>query len=88
MISRANQRPYRDVFVWLADIRPPDNNLFAERAIARVIALLMGCDSDPEIGPRWEEQFANARTNKLSLSHQFDIPELLADLFHGVERPA
>jgi hypothetical protein len=33
-------RPYRDVLVWLVGIQPPDNNSFAERAIACVAALL------------------------------------------------
>ena len=58
------QRPYRDVLVWLAGIRSPDNNLFAERAVAAVIAILATYDRYPRLAARWEERFANARTSK------------------------
>jgi hypothetical protein len=57
------KRPYRDVLVWLAGIRPPDSNLFVERAIASVIALLAAYDGDQRLAARWEGRFANARTN-------------------------
>jgi len=53
--------PYRDVLVWLASIRPLDNNLSAERAFAAVIALLATYDRDPKLAARWEERFANPR---------------------------
>src|SRR6516165_5057734 len=57
------KRPYRDVLVWLAGIRLPDSNLFVERAIASVIALLAAYDRDQRLAARWEERFANGRTN-------------------------
>jgi hypothetical protein len=43
------KRPYRDVLVWLAGIRPPDNSLSAERATATVIALLAAYERDPKL---------------------------------------
>jgi len=49
--------------VWLADIQPPDNNLFVERTIAGVITLLAAYDRDQRLATRWEERFASARTN-------------------------
>jgi hypothetical protein len=55
------KRPYRDVLVWLAGTRPPDNSLSAERAIAVVIALLAAYDRHPKLAVRWEERFANPR---------------------------
>ena len=57
------KRPYRDVLVWLTDIQCPDNSLATERAIARVIAMLETYDRDQRLAARWEERFANARTN-------------------------
>jgi hypothetical protein len=57
------KRPYRDVLVWLTGIQRPDNNLLVERAVARVIALLEAYDRDQRLAARWEERFANARTN-------------------------
>ena len=57
------KRPYRDLLVWLATIIPPDNNLSADRAFAAVIALLAAYDRDPRLAARWEERFANVRTN-------------------------
>jgi hypothetical protein len=57
------KRPYRDVLVWLAGTRPPDNSLSAERAIAAVIALLAAYDRDPKLAARWEERLANPRIN-------------------------
>jgi hypothetical protein len=65
--------PYRDLLVWLADIRCPDNNLFADRALARVLALLAA----PRLAARWEERFANARTNNFP----FGISLTYRDLF-------
>jgi hypothetical protein len=57
------KRPYRDVLVWLTSIQRPDNGLPTERAVARVIALLEVYDRDQRLAARWEERFANARTN-------------------------
>ena len=57
------KRPYRDVLVWLTDIQRPDHSLATERAIARVIAMLETYDRDQRLAARWEERFANARTN-------------------------
>jgi hypothetical protein len=57
------KRPYRDVLVWLTGIQRPDNSLSTERAIACVIALLEAHDRDQRLAARWEERFANARTN-------------------------
>ena len=56
-------RPYRDVLVWLTGIQRPDNT--TERAISRVIALLETYDRDQRLAARWEERFANARTNNI-----------------------
>ena len=44
----------------------PDNNLFVERAIADVIALLAAYDRDRRLATRWEERFANAWTTTLA----------------------
>jgi len=44
------KRPYRDVLVWLAGTRPPDNSLSAKRAVAAVNALLASYDRDPTLG--------------------------------------
>jgi hypothetical protein len=57
------ERPYRDVLVWLAGIRPPDSGLPAERAIAAVIRMLAAYDRDPRLAARWEERFAEGRSN-------------------------
>jgi hypothetical protein len=57
------KRPYRDVLVWLADIRPLHNNLSADRAIATIITMLAAYDRDPRLAARWEERFANPRIN-------------------------
>jgi hypothetical protein len=43
------KRPYRDVLVWLADIRPPIHDLAAERAVAAVIAMLAAYDRDQRL---------------------------------------
>jgi len=55
------KRPYREVLVWLAAIRP-NNDLAADRAIAAVTAMLAAYDRDPRLAARWEERFANSRT--------------------------
>ena len=47
------KRPYRDVLVWLAGIRPPNHDLAAERAIAAVIAMLAAYDRDQRLAARW-----------------------------------
>jgi hypothetical protein len=57
------KRPYRDILVWLTTIQRPDNSLVTQRAIAGVIALLEAYDRDQRLAARWEERFANARTN-------------------------
>jgi hypothetical protein len=44
------KRPYRDVLVWLADIRPPEKHLAADRAIAAVTAMLIGILDWPRAG--------------------------------------
>jgi len=46
----------------------PDNNLFVERAIADVIALLAAYDRDRRLATRWEERFANAWTTTFRLA--------------------
>jgi hypothetical protein len=53
------KRPYREVFLWLAAIRP-NNDLAADRAA--VTAMLAAYDRDPRLAARWEERFANSRT--------------------------
>ena len=55
-------RPYRDVLVWLADIRSPQD-LPAERAIAAVVRMLAVYDQEPRLAARWEERFAEGRSN-------------------------
>jgi hypothetical protein len=57
------KRSYRDILAWLAGIRPPNNDLPAERAIAAVIATLAAYDRDPRLAARGEERFAHPRTN-------------------------
>jgi len=57
------KRPYRDLLIWLADIRPLDSNLSADRAIAAVIRMLAVYDRDPRLAARWEERFTNPRNN-------------------------
>jgi hypothetical protein len=74
-------RPYRDVLVWLAGIRPPDNNLFVERAIARVVALLATYDRDQRLAGRWEERFANRRTNNFPFGISVTYRNLLRTYF-------
>jgi hypothetical protein len=71
------KRPYRDVLVWLADIRPPIHDLAAERAVAAVIAMLAAYDRGKD-WPRWEERFANAR-NPFGISLKYR--ELLRTYF-------
>ena len=58
-------RSWRKLETLTAPIRPecvrcPDNNLFADRATARVIALLAAYDRDPRLAACWEERFARA----------------------------
>jgi len=74
-------RPYRDVLVWLVGIRAPDNNLFVERAIARVIALLAIYDRDQILAARWEERFANRRTNNFPFGISVTYRNLLRTYF-------
>jgi hypothetical protein len=57
------KHPYRDVLVWLVGVRPPDNTLSSQRAVAAVIASLAAYDGDPKLAARWEERFANSRIN-------------------------
>jgi len=74
-------RPYRDVLVWLAGIRPPDGNLFVERAIARVVALLATYDGDQRLAARWEERFANRRANNFPFGISVTYRNLLRVYF-------
>ena len=57
------RRPYRGILAWLADIRSPNKDSPAERAVAAVITMLALYDRDPRLAPRWEERFANGRRN-------------------------
>jgi hypothetical protein len=75
------KRPYRDVLVWLAGIRPPNHDLAAERAIAAVIAMLAAYDRDQRLAARWEERFANARTNNFPFGISLKYRELLRTYF-------
>jgi hypothetical protein len=75
------KRPYRDVLVWLAGIRPPNHDLAAERAIAAVIAMLAAYDWDQRLAARWEERFANARTNNFPFGISSKYRELLRTYF-------
>ena len=54
--SHHDTTPYRDLLVWLGDIRCPNSNLFADRATARIIALLAAYDRGPRLAVCWEEQ--------------------------------
>ena len=74
-------RPYRDVLVWLGGIRPPDGNLFVERAIARVVALLATYDGDQRLAARWEERFANRRANNFPFGISVTYRNLLRVYF-------
>jgi hypothetical protein len=68
------KRPYRDILAWLADIRPPNEDSSAERAIAAVIEMLARYDRDPRLAARWEERFLNGRRNSfpfgMNTTHQ------------------
>lgn len=68
------KQPYRDLLVWLADLRPPANNMPAERAAAAVVAMLAAYDRDDRLAMRWEQRFTNSRTIRfpfgLGLAHQ------------------
>ena len=75
------KRAYRDVLVWLAGIGPPDNNLFVGRAIASVVALLAAYDRDQRLAMRWEERFANARTNNFPFGISSTYRKLLRTYF-------
>jgi len=75
------KRPYRDVLLWLAGIRPPDNDLRAQRAIAAVIVLLTAYDRDPRLAARWEDRFANARTNNFPFGISLTYRRLLRAYF-------
>ena len=57
------KRPYRDVLVWLAEIRHLGSDLSADRAAAAVLKMLAAYNRDPRLAARWEERFANPRTN-------------------------
>jgi hypothetical protein len=60
------KRPYRDVLVWLAGIRPPNHDLAAERAIAAVIAMLAAYDRDQRLAARWEERFLSSAVLRMN----------------------
>jgi len=75
------KRPYRDVLVWLAGIRPPDDNLRAQRAIAAVIVVLTAYDRDLKLAARWEERFANARANNFPFGISLTYRRLLRTYF-------
>jgi hypothetical protein len=74
-------RPYRDVLVWLAGIRPPNHDLAAERAFAAVIAMLAAYDRDQRLAARWEERFANARVNNFPFGISLKYRKLLRTYF-------
>jgi len=65
----------------LADVRCPDNNLFADRATARIIALLAAYDRDPRLAARWEERFANGRKNNFPFGISLTYQNLLRTYF-------
>jgi hypothetical protein len=75
------KRPYRDPLVWLTNIQHPDNNLPTERAVARVIALLEVYNRDQRLAARWEERFANARTNNFPFGISLTYRNLLRTYF-------
>jgi hypothetical protein len=75
------KRPYRDILMWLAGIRPPANNFVADRAIAGVIALLAAYDRDQRLAARWEERFADARTSKFPFGISSTYRNLLRTYF-------
>jgi hypothetical protein len=73
------KRPYCDILVWLAGIRPPSNNLSADRAIAAVIAMLAAYDREPRLAARWEERFANPRTHTFPFGLSATKRKILGD---------
>jgi hypothetical protein len=75
------KRPYRDVLQWLANVRPPDNDLPAERAIAAVNAMLAVYDRDPTLAARWEERFARAQMNTFPFGISLRYRKLLRTYF-------
>jgi hypothetical protein len=58
------KRPYRDVLVWLTEIRFPRDQLFVSGANAQaaVAAMLEMYDRHNRLAVRWGERFAHPRT--------------------------
>jgi hypothetical protein len=75
------KRPYRDILVWLAGIRPANHDLATEGGIAAVIAMLAAYDRDQRLAVRWEEQFTNARTNNFPFGISLKYRKLLRTYF-------
>jgi hypothetical protein len=80
--SRGNhEASVSHVLVWLADIRPPDKTLPAERATVAVTTMLAACDRDHRLATRREERFANARTNNFPFGISLTYRKLLRTSF-------
>jgi hypothetical protein len=59
------RRPYRDVLLWLVNVRIPSDQQSASLANAQaaVTTMLAVYDRDGRLAARWEERFAHPRTN-------------------------
>jgi hypothetical protein len=82
------KRTYRDILTWLAGIRPPNNDLPAERAIAAVICNVGGIRSGPQIGCALGRAVRSSPNEHFFVRHQRDVPQGFANLFRGLKKPA
>ena len=73
--------PYRDLLAWLADIRHLGTDLSADRATAAVLKVLAAYDRDQRLATRWEERFANARSNNFPFGISSTYRQLLRSYF-------
>jgi hypothetical protein len=77
------KRPYRDVLVWLADVRLPFDQVSVARgnAQAAVAVMLAMYDRDSRLAVRWEQRFAHRRTNVFPFGLSRKYRELMRTYF-------
>jgi hypothetical protein len=73
--------PYRDLLLWLADMRHLGTDLSADRATAAVLKVLAAYDRDQRLATRWEERFANARSDNFPFGISLTYRHLLRTYF-------
>jgi hypothetical protein len=84
------KHPYRDVLVWLTEIRfPRDQSLVSlTNARAAVAVMLEMYDRDNRLAVRWEERFAHPRTSVFPFGLSRRQQELMRTYFGAIDGAA